>query len=325
MLTVGLFLGQLIGVYVTYYWLANIILAHTVIFVVFAITIKETPRWLLTQGRKSEAAKTLVWLNGPNCNVGGEIQKIEDGISSLTKLSVSEIFQEFKKKSVYHPVILACLITFFLEFSGINAILFNIEDIFKEAQVKSPGLTSSFAVGGVQIIAAIFGILTTSLLGRRKLLIISYSVASLSHAVMGVYEYLNNEPYCHPPGDPQCKSDLYPLAIVCVALFIASFAAGISAASFILLVELVPRRVRGVGIGLSFLVNGILAALIAGIYQSYEILVKPYGVFWTFSLTCFICVLFVAIFVPETKGKTLEEIEHTFDNRRQQRHLVSIS
>ena len=44
---------------------------------------------------------------------------------------------------------------------------------------------------------------------------ISYS---LSYAVMGVYEYLNNEPYCHPPGDHQCKSDLYPLVIVCVAL-----------------------------------------------------------------------------------------------------------
>ena len=94
---------------------------------------------------------------------------------------------------------------------------------------------------------------------------------------MGFYEYLNEEPYCHPPDDPQCRSDLYPLAIVCVAVFIASFAAGIAAASFILLVELVPLRVRGVGIGIAFLVNGILAALIAGLVNNYQILVKPWA------------------------------------------------
>ena len=222
-------------------------------------------------------------------------------------------------------MILACLITFFVEFSGVNAILFNTEDIFKQAKVKSPGLTSSFAVGGVQVVAAIFGILTTSVIGRKKLLMISYSIASLSHAVMGFYEYLNEEPYCHPPDDPQCRSDLYPLAIVCVAVFIASFAAGIAAASFILLVELVPLRVRGVGIGIAFLVNGILAALIAGLVNSYQILVKPWGVFWTFSLTCFVAIIFVAIFIPETKGKTLEEIECIFDKRRREHYLSSVN
>ena len=315
MLTVGLFLAQLIGVYISYYWLAMIPLAFTVIFVLFSTTITETPRWLLIQGRKSDAVKTLAWFNGPKSNVGEEIQKLEEGISS-EKLSVFDVFREFKNRSVYHPVILACFVTFFLELSGISAVIFNVEDIFKKGNVKSPGLTSSFATGGVQIVSSFIGIFTTFVFGRRTLLMISYSVASLSHAVMGVYEYLNNEPYCHPPDDPQCKSDLYPLAIVCVALFIASYSAGIAATSFPLLVELVPLRVRGVGIGLSLFVNGSIAAVIAGLFNSYEILVKPWGVFWTFSLTCFIAFWFVAVFIPETKGKSLEEIEHTFDKRR---------
>ena len=181
-------------------------------------------------------------------------------------------------------LILACLVTFFLELSGV---IFNVEDIFKQTQVKSPGLTSSFATGGVQIVASFIGIFSTCVLGRQKLLMISYSVARLSHAVMDVYEYLNNEPYCHPPDDPQCKSDLYPLAIVCVALFIASYSVGIVATSFPLLVELVLLCVRGVGIGLSLFANGSIAAIIAGLFNSYEILVKPWGVFWTFNLTCF--------------------------------------
>ena len=322
MLTVGLFIAQLAGVYTSYYWLANITLAFTLIFILFAITIKETPQWLIIQGRRLEAVKTLRWLNGPHCNVGEEIQKITAGISSQ-KLSLLEVIKQFRNKSVYHPVILACFVMCFLQLSGITVVIFNVEDIFKQASVKSPGLTSSFATGGVQIVSSFIGIFAVSLFSRRKLLMISYSVASLSHAVMGVYEYLNNEPYCHPPGDPQCKSDLYPLAIVCVALFIASYSAGIAAVSFLLLAEVVPLRVRGVGIGLSFVVNGMMSAISAGLFDSYEILVKPWGAFWTFSTTCFIAVLFVAIFIPETKGKPLEEIERIFDTRRQQRHYSS--
>ena len=314
-LIVGMFAAQVIGVYITYYWLAIIPLVFMAVYVPFVITIKETPRWLLTQSRKSEAAKVLMWLNGPQSNVGKEIQEIEEEIS-VGKLSLLEIVREFKFKSIYHPVILACFVMCFLQLSGITAIIFNVEDIFKQAKVKSPGLTSSFATGGVQILTAFIGVFVASLLGRRKLLIISYSVASLSHAVMGVYEYLNNEPYCHPPDDPQCKSDLYPLAIVCVALYVAAYSSGISPASFLLLAELVPLRVRGVGIGLALLVNGMLSAIIAGLFNSFEVAVKPWGVFWTFSITCFIGVLFVAIFLPETKGKSLEEIESYFDNRR---------
>jgi len=316
MLTVGLFLGQLIGVYIPYYWLAIIPLALTVIFVMLAVAIKETPRWLMIRGRKSDAIKTLAWLNGPKSNISEEIQKIEEAIS-LEQLSALDVFREFKHKSVYHPVILACFVTLFLELSGISAVIFNIQDIFKQANVKSPGLTSSFATGGVQIVSSFVGIFTTFVLGRRTLLMISYSVASLSHALMGVYAYLNNEPYCHPPDDPQCRSDLYPLAIVCVAVFIASYSTGIAATSFPLLVEIIPLRVRGVGIGLSLFVNGIIAALIAGLFYSFESLAKPWGVFWTFSVTCFIAFWFVVVFVPETKGKSLEEIERIFDKQRQ--------
>jgi len=314
-LTVGMFAAQIIGVYITYYWLALIPLAFMAVYVPFVITIKETPHWLLAQGRKFEAAKVLLWLYGPQCNVGKEIQKIDEEIS-LGKLSILETLREFKWKSIYHPVILTCFVMLFLQLSGITAVILNVEEIFKQAKVKSPGLTSSFATGGVQILTAFVGILASSLLGRRTLLMISYSVASLSHAVMGVYEYLNNEPYCHPPNDPQCRSDLYPLAIVCVAFFVAAYSSGVSPASFLLLAELVPLRVRGVGIGLALLVNGILSAIIAGLFNSFEIAAKPWGVFWTFSITCFVAVLFVAIFLPETKGKPLEEIESYFDKRR---------
>ena len=168
------------------------------------------------------------------------------------------------------------------------------------------------STGGATIIFSVVGVLINDLFGRRKLLIISNIVASLSHGVMGAYEYVNTEPYCHPPSDPECKNHLYPLAIVSIACFIASYSAGISAVTFSLVAEIIPLRVRGIGMGLAMLVNWSFSALTAGLFSSYEALVRPWGAFWMFSVACLFSAIFVAIFVPETRRKSLEEIEKSF-------------
>lgn len=315
-LNCGSFLGQLIGVYISYYWLAVIPLGLTLLFVLSATTIKETPRWLMTQGRRHEAKKVLTWLRGPNYDADQELQDIEDRIMSQDKLTILEVLREFKHRHVYYPVILACIVMFFRQFCGITAVLFNAETIFRQANVKSPGLTSSLATGGVQIIASVVGVFIADQFGRRKIMIASGIIMFLSHGTMGAYDFLNNKPYCHPPDDSKCKDDLYPLAIVSIACFVASYSAGISAVSRLLLPELVPLRVRGIGVGIAIFVSWGSSIIIAGLFDNYEALVKPYGAFWTFSLICLCGAIFTAVFIPETKGKSLEDIERSFRERR---------
>ena len=309
-LTIGTFFAQIIGVYISYVWLAMIPLAFTVLLVSLATTIKETPRWLVTQGRKYKAKRVLMWLRGHD--VDQELQEIEDRVMSQKKLTLQEIFKEFKSKAVYYPVMLACGVMVFRQFSGAFAILFNAEDIFKQAEIKSPGLTSSLATGGVQIIASVVGVFTADMLGRRKLLMITGAVMCLSHAAMGLYEFLSNKPYCHPPDDPKCKDHLYPLAIISIACYIAAYTAGWGSIARLLLAELIPLRVRGVGIGVSFFVSWCSTVVVAGLFDNYESAVKPWGAFWTLSLICFCSVIYVAVLIPETKGKYLEEIERSF-------------
>jgi len=318
-LNCGSFLGQLIGVYISYYWLAMIPLGLTLVFALSATTIKETPRWLMVQDKKHEARKVLVWLRGPNYDVDQELQEIEDRIMSQDKLTILEVLREFKHRHVYYPVILACIIMFFRQFSGITAVLFNAETIFKQAGVKSPGLTSSLATGGVQIFASIIGVFIADVFGRRKIIIVSSIVMCLSHGTMGAYDFLNNKPYCHPPDDPKCKDNLYPLAIVSIACFVASYSAGISAASRLLLPELIPLRVRGIGMGISIFVSWGSSIIIAGLFDNYEGAVKPYGTFWTLSLISLCAAIFTAVFIPETKGKSLEDIEQSFREKSHRR------
>ena len=318
-LNCGSFLGQLIGVYISYYWLAVISLGLTLIFILSATTIKETPRWLLTQGRRHKAKKVLKWLRGPNYDVDQELQDIEDRILSQEKLTILEVLREFRHRHVYYPVILACTVMFFRQFCGITAVLFNAETIFKQANVKSPGLTSSLATGGVQIIASVVGVFIADLLGRRKIIIAGNIIMCLGLGTMGAYDFLNNRPYCNPPDDPKCKDNLYPVAIVSIACFVASYSGGISAASRLLMPELIPLRVRGIGVGIAMLVSWGSSIIIAGLFDNYEGLVKSYGAFWTFSLICLCGAIFTAVFIPETKGKSLEDIERSFRERRHRR------
>ena len=318
----GTFLGQLIGVYISYYWLAVIPLGLTLMFTLSATTIKETPRWLMTQDKRHEAKKVLTWLRGPSYDVDQELQDIEDRIISQQKLTVLEALREFKHRHVYYPIILASVVMFFRQFTGITAVLFNAETIFKQADVKSPGLISSLATGGVQIIASIVGLFIADLFGRKRIIIVSSIIMFLGHGTMGAYDYLNNKPYCHPPDDSKCKGDLYPIAIVSIACFVASYAAGISAASRLLMPELIPLRVRGIGVGIATFVSWGSSVIIAGLFDNYEALVKPYGAFWTFGLLCLCAAIFTAIFIPETKGRSLEDIERSFRERRHRRlHL----
>ena len=320
-LTSGIFCAQFIGYFTTYYWLAVVPMGVTCTFVALIITVKETPRWLLSRGRKVEARRNLVWLRGPCYDVDNEIADTEEQLESEEKLTLSQLLKEFKKKHIYYPVFLASVIMFFRQFNGTLAILFYVDEIFKQAHVKSPNLVASLATGAVLIITTCFIVVLLDIIGRRILLISSGAVMCLSLISLGTYQFLTNEPYCHPPHDMKCKDHLYPLAIASMAGYILGFALGYGAIPFLITSELVPLRVRGAGVGIATCVNWISAIIITGTYKEFEKAVKPWGVSWSFSFLCFLSVVFVAVFIPETKGHSLEQIENYFKSKSRQKEL----
>lgn len=276
------------------------------------VTLRETPRWLISRGRRVEARANLVWLRGPEYNVDTELAEIEEQLDSEEKLSISELVQEFKKRSVYHPLLLTIFIMFFRQFSGAMAILFYVEEIFKQAHIRSPGLVSSLATGGVLIITTSFIVVLLDIVGRRILLILSATVMCVSLISLGTYQFLTNEPYCHPPDDAKCEDHLYSLAITSMAGYMLGFSLGWGAIPFLMTSELIPLQVRGAGAGIATCVNWTGAIIITGTFKNYNSAVKPWGVSWSFSLLCFMAVIFVAVFIPETKGRSLEQIESYF-------------
>ena len=284
------------------------------LFTLMAVTLKETPRWLMTQHRNHEARRVLVWLRGAQYDVDKELKEVAQQLESENKrkLSFLEIIRELKKKSVAYPIIISVFLMFFQQFSGMMAIIFNAEDIFRGAHIKSAGLISSVTIGGVQIIATFFGTLLADVAGRRILLLISTAIMCLSLISMGTYGFLNEKPYCDPPDDSNCKSHFYPMAIASMACFIAGFSIGMGGLPWIIVSEIVPLKVRGFGVGIVTCANWIFVIIITGLFRNYEDAVHSWGAFWSFGLVCFCGIIYVAVFIPETKGKSLEEIEFSY-------------
>ena len=128
---------------------------------------------------------------------------------------------------------------------------------------------------------------------------------------MGTFYFLNSEPYCHPDS-PKCKDDLNPMAIASIGLYVMSFSIAWGGLPWLLLSEILPLRVRGAGMGLAGGISWIFAAIVTGFFKEYQQALKSWGAFWSFSLVCALSVLYVMIFIPETKGKSLEDIENYF-------------
>ena len=316
--TIGVFAVQLFSIGLEYEWLSVIALVVLAVFVPLVITLVETPRWLISKGRKQQAYKVLLWLRSKSYSVTFELNEIEEKLASENKLTLRQSLAEFRSRAVYHPLILSLILMFFQQFVGINAIIFNAQKIFEQSKVSNAATVSSLAVGGVQMVATFVGLLLTDVFGRRILLIGGGAVMSLSMASMGTYGYLTTKPYCDPDAPrnvTDCVTNLQPLAITSITFYIIGFSIGWGALPWVLSSEIIPMRVRGVGMGVATLTNYGCAAIVTGAFEGYQNAVQPWGTFWSFAVLCFLSVVFSAVFIPETRGKSLEDIEKYFLHR----------
>ena len=305
-ITVGILLVQALGIGLRYEWLSLIGLVIILLFVTLtSITLHESPRWLISKGKDSQTInRALIWLRGSNCNVIEEKAEIKSHLASEVKLKFTEQMRALKARPVYHPIILAALLMFFQQFSGINAVVFNGELLLKEADVDNAAVMATITIGVTQVVGSLVGAILTDILGRKVLLITSGLTMCLSMGLLSIYEL-----------DLSCNDDydLQPLAITAMMFYIIGYAIGWGPLPWLMTSEIIPMKARGIGVGIATCVNWICAAIVLGFFGSYENLVKPWGAFLTFSIICLLSAIFVRVFIPETKGKSLEQIEEIFN------------
>ena len=338
-LSCGLVLVYLLGSFPGFqYFHASLILIGIIaVFEIGALFICDTPRWLLAHGHRQEAISALKCLRGKHFDIGHELSIMELDLSQSPHLKMSKILTHFTKRDVVTPLIIMLFIMFFQQIGGLNASTAYSGLIFKEAGVENYRATATYAVGGTEVLFTIVSLFIVDLFGRKSLLVVSGIGMLIGTVLLGTQFFLTRPSLCTSPGsnsstfskmilhadsnpDELCNSHLAPLAIVSLILFNAAFSIGWGPVPWVLLGELIPLRVRGVGSGIATLVNWSTAAIVAGFYLDYAERVKPWFAWWTFSVMNLLAVLFVVFFVSETKGKSLEEINNRYKKQPKKRH-----
>lgn len=270
-------------------WQLGIAAAPALLFLFLLFGIPRSPRWLATQDRLQEAVSVLRMIGSPDPE--GELREIEQSI----KLERAQASEPLFARKYRYPIFLAVTIGMFNQLSGINAILYYLNDIFAAAGFsKISGNLQAVAVGGMNLLATLFAMALIDKLGRKTLLLFgSVGTALCLGGVASIFFVSRGQEY---------------LVWLLVA-YIAFFAVSQGAVIWVYLSEVFPTRVRAKGQSLGSSSHWIMNALISGIFPLFAHSSGAYP--FVFFALMMILQFFVVLFLyPETKEVTLEQMQH---------------
>jgi sugar porter (SP) family MFS transporter len=270
-------------------WQLGIAAIPAFLFLILLFGIPPSSRWLVTRKRVDEA-RTVLQMMGAD-NPEGELREIVDSIH-LERLQTSEPLFSWKYR---FPLFLAITIGMFNQLSGINAILYYLNDIFAAAGYsKVSGDLQAVAVGGMNLAATLLGMSLIDKLGRKTLLLIgSVGTAACLFGVSWVFFTNSHQSYL----------------LVFLIAYIAFFAISQGAVIWVYISEVFPNRVRAKGQSVGSSSHWIMNAIIAFTFPQ---LAKSSGAYpFVFFGAMMVLQFFVVLsFYPETKGYSLEEMQH---------------
>ncbi|WP_165730749.1 sugar porter family MFS transporter [Polaribacter sp. 20A6] len=269
-------------------WMLGVEAIPAVLYMLFALKLPKSPRWLLSQGKETEAREILKFID-ENADVEKEIS---DFNSHNEKSDKTETI--FLKKYRF-PLILVFLIAFFNQFSGINAVLYYAPRIFEAAGLEeSSALLNSIGLGVTNLVFTLLGVFLIDKLGRKTLMYVGSAAYIISLSLLSAAFFL------------EWTGMAVPFFLF---LFIGAHAIGQGTVIWVFISEIFPNHLRASGQSFGSSTHWVLAALIPSLFP---FMLKAIGggmVFLVFAGMMVLQLLFVAFMMPETKGKTLEELE----------------
>lgn len=255
--------------------------------------VPESPRWLLLKGRDEAALQVLRRVTGEQ-QAQENLQQIQ---RSLTMKAVSRGFRGLFDSRVRLIMIIALGLAFFQQITGINAIFYYLPTIFAQA---GGGVNDAFRqavlVGLVNVLMTFVAIWLIDKLGRKPLLIMG--IAGMALSLFAISWAFNQESYNAR------------LVLIAIIGFVASFAISLGPVMWVMLSEIFPNEQRAAAISVAGFWNALVSATVTMIFPWALSTLGSGGTFLAFGLFATAALLFVVLLVPETKGRTLEQLEN---------------
>jgi len=270
-------------------WMFAVAAAPSLLFLGALFFVPESPRWLVKEGRHDEAAQILARLGEPPT----QLREIERTIAEE-----SGSLRQLLEPGMRRPLAIGVTLAILQQVTGINTVLYYGSIIFTEhagAASAYAALGANVLVGVTNLVLTVVALATIDRLGRKVLLISAAAGMGLSLAALGLVF--------------RAGSVTPSSVLVWILCYVACFSFGMGPGVWVVISELFPTRIRGRAMSLATVALWLACLLITLTFLSLVKAFTAAGAFWIYAILCAVTVWFVWKFIPETKGKNLEEIE----------------
>ncbi|MFX3636593.1 MAG: sugar porter family MFS transporter [Candidatus Pristimantibacillus sp.] len=271
-------------------WMFGFGMIPGVLFLVLLFFVPESPRWLIKQGRAEESLPILLRIHG----------------DKLARQEVLDIKESFKQENgsirqLFSPVLRLALIVgvglaILQQVTGINAVMYYAPEIFKQTGAgTNAALVQTILVGLINFLFTILAIWLIDKVGRKVLLLVGSSTMAVSLAVIGMAFQTG-----HTSG---------PLVLIFILVYVAAFAVSLGPVVWVVMSEIFPNRIRGKATAIASMALWAADYVVSQAFPPMLASAGPAVTFWIFGVMSVVTFVFTWRVIPETKGKSLEEIE----------------
>lgn len=301
----AIFLGQSTAFFSNYFlrdvggidnwrWMIGIMAAPSFILFILLFFVPESPRWLVEAKSKDKAFDVLKKLNKLESVAKAELIEIQNSISNTEKKKLIELFSG----NIFIILLIGCALSVFQQITGINIIMYFAPSIFKAAGFnQDSALFQTALMGVVNLTFSVLAMMFVDKVGRKPLLIIGSIGMGVSLVLLAI-TFISG----HTQGY---------LVLICIMGFLASFGFSLGPIVWVLIPEIFPNHFRSLGVAFSVFMLWAANFLVSWTFPALLKYLKG-NAFFIYAAFCFLCVVFVIKYVKETKGKSLEQIEHEY-------------
>ncbi|XP_066248013.1 facilitated trehalose transporter Tret1-2 homolog [Euwallacea similis] len=301
-LNLGIAIAHIMGTYLKWKLVASLACTYPLLCFTFMLFVPESPTYLIKQGKIELATKGFMWLRSDSEESRSELNILiskQQHEATQPKKTFGKHLQIFKKPEFYKPLIILLVFFSTMQWSGNNPIAFYTINILKEVLGDSLNpYTSMLIMDAVRIVGSIIGCFGQRYMPRRLLMVLSCLGTLVSLLVLSIYSYLN--------------INIAWLAVLCLVSYIFFVNSGLLPLPYSMSGELFAQSSRGLGSGIVTLFNMILMFVLVKITPALFSELHTGGAFLLFGVSCLVGMVALIWLLPETKDKSLHEIEDFF-------------
>src|SRR5579863_10058940 len=299
-ITVGILLAYLVDYALAgiqgWRWMFGLAVIPAAIFGGGMIFLPESPRWLLRKGDRDAARKMLARIRGSE-DTENELRVIEQ---SVNKAPESGRFSDLCAAAIRPALVVGIGLAVFQQITGINTVIYYAPLIIQRAGISSASgaILATAGIGVVNVLATIFSMWLIDRRGRRPLLLVGIAGMAVTLVLLGFVFRMSSE-----------STGMGWLAVISLMAYVGSFAISLGPIFWLMISEIYPLKIRNSAEGIAATFNWGANLLITLTFLTLVESLGPSWTFWAYALCSIAAGIFSFYFVPETKGRTLEQIE----------------